>query len=364
MSPVRNPRVVFNAIPKHYPIPGDTTVYDTSRTIDLDSAPLNGGYLTKTLSLSPEPWLRERLRAPDVPSYSTPMRLGHTFVSFGLVKVLRSEDENVKEGEYYIGIVPWEAYTVHPWEGKQLAKPGQWPTFTTDVDAIPFMKVEKHPAMPWTLFMGALGVPGQTAWMGLKEYGNLKPGETIYVSTAAGAVGIMVVQLAKLAGLKVIASTSSDEKVKYLKSELGVDEAFNYKTTPVDEALAKYGPIDVYWDNVGGKALDAAIENANMNARILSCGYISEYNNEEAYGVKNLAWLFKKCIKIYGFLQPELMVKWLGKFMEEVPLQIATGQIKTKEHVVYGLENADKAWVEMFEGKNIGKTVVIVAEDN
>ncbi|KAF8588807.1 alcohol dehydrogenase [Ramaria rubella] len=364
MPSVPNPQIIFQSIPEDYIVPGETTVYDATRTIDLENVDLNGGYLTKTLVISPEPWLRERLRDPRIPSYSPPMRLGYAVVSIGLVKVLRSEDPTVKVGDYMVGAFPWEAYTVHPWEGKQPAQPGQWPAYTYDVDSMPPMVVPKHPALPWPLFMGALGLPGSTAWMGLQEYADMKEGETIYVSTGAGAVGTIVVQLAKMAGLKVIASTGSDHKVKYLEAELGVDHAFNYKTTPVQEALAKHGPIDIFWDNVGGQTLEAAIEHANVRGRILACGYISEYNTTERYGIKNMSWLFKKRLQLHGILLSDLRPKWEAKFMEVVPALLATGKLKSKEHIIHGLENADTALLEMFQGKHLGKTVVVVSEEN
>ncbi|GJJ10829.1 hypothetical protein Clacol_005057 [Clathrus columnatus] len=188
----------------------------------------------------------------------------------------------------------------------------------------------------------------------------------------------MVVQLAKIAGLKVIASTGSDEKVNYLLKEIGVDVAFNYKTTSVDSALAKEGPIDLYWDNVGGQTLEAAVEHCKVNAKIIVCGYISEYNNEQQYGIKpetiyvlitlaaikNFHWIFKKRLQIHGLLTPDHFTKWLNKFMEEVPPLVVQGKIKTKEDLVYGLDNAAQAFVDLLQGKNLGKTVVVVSEDD
>ncbi|KIJ27892.1 hypothetical protein M422DRAFT_37545 [Sphaerobolus stellatus SS14] len=305
-----------------------------------------------------------RYRHPIEVSCASPMRLGLPMVGSGLVKVIRSEDPKIKVGDFLAGIIPWQLYIVHPWEGWQPWPPGHWPNFTVDIDAWGpswLTKVQKLPGKDWTAVPGVLGSPGTTAWMGLKEYGDLKKGETIYVSTGAGALGSMVCQFAQAAGLKVIASTGSDEKVKYLIEVIGVDHAFNYKTTKVDSALSEWGPIDVYWDNVGGETLDAAIAHCNIHARILACGYISEYNGEEKYGVKNLAWIFKKRIRMYGILVGDLVPKWAGPFFEEVYKLLAEGKLKTQEHIVHGLENADKAWVELLQGKHLGKTVVVVS---
>ncbi|GJJ10787.1 hypothetical protein Clacol_005015 [Clathrus columnatus] len=364
MSEVSNPRLLYKSVPRGYPIPGENLIYDTSRTIDLENVPLNGGFLTKTLVVSPQPWLRERLRDPERISYSTPMRLGHTFVGFGLVKVIRSEDPDYPVGQYVVGMIPWEAYTVQPWDGKQISATGKLPAFTVDVDAMSMVKVAKHPTIPWSLFMGALGGSGQTAYMGLKEHADMKAGETIFVSTAAGSVGMMVVQLAKLAGLKVIATAGTDEKVNYVKNELGADVVFNYNTTSTSDVLQEHGPIDIYWDNVGGPTLEAAIENCNLHARIVACGYMSEYNDEDRYGVKTLSWIFKRRIHIHGIVTQDFRAKWTKQFFEEVPPLISSGKIKVKEEIVHGLENAATSWVDMLMGKNIGKSVVIVAEDD
>ncbi|KIJ38269.1 hypothetical protein M422DRAFT_33392 [Sphaerobolus stellatus SS14] len=363
MAPVPNPRVLFASIPSGYPVPGENTKYDDSEKIDLENIELKGGYITRTVLLSPEPWLRERMRDPSIVSYGTPMRMGLPIIGPGLMKVLRSEDPKIKEGEFLYGTIPWQLYIVHPWDGWKPYPPGSLPDYTVDMDHGIFNKVEKLPGgKDWTSLPGVVGIAGMTAWMALKEHGDLKKGETIYISTGAGAVGLMVCQFAKFAGLKVIASTGSDEKVKYLLEEIGVDHAFNYKTTNVDAALSKWGPIDVYWDNVGGPTLDAAILHCKVNARIIACGYITEYNGQEKYGVKNLAWLFKKRIKIYGILLPDLIPKWLGPFFEEVYKLLSEGKLKTREHIVHGLENADTAWVDMLQGKHLGKTVVVISD--
>lgn len=367
MAPIANPQILYKSIPQGYPVPGKDLVYDTSETIDLDTVPLNGGFLSKTIVISPEPWLRERLRDPKKPSYTTPMRLGYAVVGYGISKVLRSEDPKYSPGDYIFAVLPWKLYYVIPWEHAKVAEPGQWPDYTTDIDAVVnygSIKIQKVPGISLTTWAASLGGPGMTAYVSLKEHvPDWKPGQTIYVSTGAGAVGLMVVQLAKLAGLKVIASTGSDEKVDYLSKEIGVNVAFNYKTTSVNDVLEKEGPLDIYWDNVGGSTLEAAIEHCRVRAKIIVCGYISEYNDQEKYGVKNLHWIFKKRLQFFGILAYDLLGKWLPSFLQEVPALIASGKIKTKEDIVYGLEKAPQAFVDLLHGKNTGKTLVVVSED-
>ncbi|GJJ10830.1 hypothetical protein Clacol_005058 [Clathrus columnatus] len=175
--------------PPGYPKPGQDLVYETSETLDLETVSLNGGFLTKTLLISPEPWLRERLRV----------------VGYGVVKVLRSENPKFAPGDYAMGLIhkfgtqdpvsAWQLYTIHPWDGLKSAAPGQWPDYTVDIDNFTSLfglnKIPKNPHISLPLYLGALGGPGQTAYIGLREYApNMKPGQVIYVSTAAGAVGL------------------------------------------------------------------------------------------------------------------------------------------------------------------------------
>jgi len=209
--------------------------------------------------------------------------------------------------------------------------------------------------------VGVNGIPGQSAYHAMKAYANAKKGETIYVSTGAGAVGSVVCQLAKLWGLKVVASAGSDEKVRYLKDELKVDVAFNYKTVTIEDVLAK-NPLDIYWDNVGGPVLEAAIENARPGARIIMCGYISEYNSQCRYGIKNMDLAIWKCLSFHGFLASPMHDANADAFFDEMPKLVAEGKIKYREHITRGLENADRALRELFTGENFGKAVILVAD--
>jgi len=313
-----NPRIVFaKRLSDGYPVVGEHLVFDTSHSIDLDHVPLNGGYLTKTLLISPEPYMRERMRDPSIPSFTTTNVLGTPFVGNCLVIVLRSEKDGVKAGDYMFGMSTWEAYTVQPYvEARVQFKPEDWPPFTFDMDSLALHEVPNPDgAFPWMRYCSALGTPGLTAYVGFEELAEAKPGDTIFVSSGASGVGSMVLQLAKAKGLKVIASAGTDAKVEYMRS-LGADVAFNYKTSSYASVLSQHGPLDVYWDNVGGEGLDAAIKYAGFKARFVLCGALSEYNipPEKWHGVMNTNLIFKKRLTIRGFLVPDLAPKLAGKF--------------------------------------------------
>jgi len=342
MAPITNARVLFAAIPKDFPIPGETTVYDTSQKIDLETVPLNGGFLTKTLVLSIDPYMRGRMRAAEEKSYADAFILGAPIDGYGVCVVLRSENPKVAAGKHIYGIIPHQQYTVLP-----------------SMEGLTFL--EKDPKLPWTVFVGAAGMPGKTAFMGWKEFSRAKKGESAFISTGAGPVGSMVIQLAKRDGLKVIACAGSDEKVKFMR-EIGADVAFNYKTTDTREILAREGPIDVYWDNVGGSMLDAALEHAAINGRILECGTISGYNTGYQ-PVMNIHLTWAKSLTISGILVFHLQEKYEKEFYATIPQAIAAGEIKYKEEISRGLESVGDVILRVQQGRNTAKAVVIVSEE-
>ncbi|KAJ6475587.1 hypothetical protein C8R45DRAFT_1159745 [Mycena sanguinolenta] len=342
MAPVTNSRVLFAKIPKDFPVPGETTVYDTTQTIDLSNVPLNGGFLLKTLVLSVDPYMRGRMREAEIESYMPAFPLGEPLVSHGVGVVLRSDHAEVAAGKYIYGIFPHQGYNIIP-----------------NLDGLNFL--EKNPMLPWTAFLGAAGMPGLTAYCGWKEFSKAKKGETAFVTSGAGPVGSIVIQLAKRDGLKVIASAGSDEKVNFMK-DIGVDVAFNYKTTNTRDVLAHEGPIDVYWDNVGGQTLEAALDHANINGRLLECGMISGYNTGEQ-GIKNLGQVVGKSLTISGILVLRLGQKYVTEFYQAIPPAIASGELKYSEDVSRGLEMVGDVMLRVQKGWNTGKTVVIVADE-
>ncbi|KAJ7693401.1 hypothetical protein B0H17DRAFT_1199913 [Mycena rosella] len=365
-----NPRVVFAKRPgTGLPVPGEHLVYDASRSIDLEAVPLNGGFLTETLMLSPEPFLRERMRDLSVDSYSTHAVVGAPMVGFVLAVVLRSEKEGVNPGDHMLGLSHWEAYTVQPYmEGRVDFKAGKYPDWTEDTDAMALYQVgDPKGIYPWSRYFSVLGGPGLTAFCGLEAYGDPKKGETIYISSGASAVGSILIQLAKEKGLRVIASAGSDAKVEYMRS-LGADVAFNYKTTPIAAALKEHGPLDIYWDNVGGEAVEIAIEYLRLHGRVILCGAISEYNvaPKDRHGVKNLSEVCKKRLRIYGLMVAEHMATLGPRFFAEVPALMAQGKVTARETFTEGLENAADAFVKMLQAggaEELGKPVVIVAKE-
>ncbi|KAJ7046161.1 hypothetical protein C8F04DRAFT_1063508 [Mycena alexandri] len=343
MAPIQNARVLFNSVPENYPIPGETTVYDTTQTIDLEAVPLNGGFLIKTLVLSVDPYFRGRMRKPEKKSYAPPFELGAPIYGHGVGLVLRSENPAVEVGKHVYGPnILHQEYVVL----KELG---------------PATVLEKHPKLPWTAYLGAAGMPGQTAFVGWKEYSDAKPGEVAFVTTGAGPVGAMVIQLAKQAGLKVIASAGSEEKVKFMQS-IGADVAFNYKTTDTREVLAKEGPIDIFWDNVGGDILDAAIEHAAINARFLECGSISGYNGAHT-PIKNMSMVVGKTLHIHGILVFRLLPKYYKEFYDTIPAKLASGELKYSEDVTKGLDKVGDVILAVQKGTNKAKAVVVVAEE-
>lgn len=342
MAPVKNGRLIYKEMPTEYPIPGKTTVYDDSETIDLEHAPLKGGLLIKMLVVSIDPYIRKKMRDPSKPYFSPPYIPGNSIDNFGVGVVLRSEASGFKVGDHVYGLLPFDEYVV--WD-----KP----------EELIVLKNEEN--LPWSVYLGVAGMPGQTAYCGWKEHSSAKKGETLFVTAGAGAVGSAVIQLAKAEGLKVIASAGSEDKVAYMKS-LGADVVFNYKTTRAHDVLKTEGPIDIYWDNTGGEPLEAAIEYSAVQSRIIICGTISGYNGA-LYPVSNFGIVFEREITIYGFLFARLFAKYKDQFFAEIPKRIASGEFKHKEDFTYGLENAGQAIYDVQVGKNQGKSVVVVAKE-
>ncbi|KZP04315.1 NAD-P-binding protein [Athelia psychrophila] len=344
MAPVTNGRHLFNEVPTGFPVPGKTTVYDASQTIDLENVPLNGGFLLKVLVVSIDPYLRGKMRDATVKSYSPPFFIGEPLGNFGVSVVLRSDNPAFKAGDHLYGYALFQEYIV-----------------TDKVEY--YRKIENKEGLPWSVYVGAAGMPGKTAWFAWKEWANSKKGETVFVTAGAGPVGSFVIQLAKLEGLKVIASAGSAEKVAFLK-ELGADVAFNYKTESTKEVLEREGPINIYWDNVGGETLDLALANAapSGGARFIECGMISVYNGTP-YPLQNAINIVSRQISMHGFIVGSLAHKYDELFYAEVPAKLASGAIKYTEDRTLGLERVGEAILDVQTGKNTGKSVIIVAEE-
>ncbi|RPD54820.1 NAD(P)-binding protein [Lentinus tigrinus ALCF2SS1-7] len=344
MGFVKNGRIIYSEIPTGYPVPGKTLVYDESQTIDLDNEPLHGGILVKVLVLSIDPYLRRRMQEPSPLDFFPPFKVGEPLDNSGVGVVVRSENPSFKPGDHVLGRFLFQQYLVLP-DPK-------------------LRKLDNREGLSLSAYLGVCGVPAQTAHHAWREYAQpkIKKGDVLFVTAASGAVGAIVAQLAKADGLKVIASAGSDEKVEYVRS-LGVDVAFNYKKVSTREVLQKEGPINFYWDNVGGESLEAALEFAAQKATFIICGMISNYNTKEPYNVKNLQQLVWREITFNGFLVGSLMPKYDDEFFATMPARVAKGEIKYKEHFVKGLENAGQALLDVLSGENFGKSVVVVSEE-
>lgn len=233
-------------------------------------------------------------------------------------------------------------------------------------------RLQPLPELNITTYVGALGMPGATAFMSLAEYIGETPKEnsTMFVTSAAGIVGQLVCQLAKQKGVKVIASAGSEEKIEFLKNSVGVDHAFNYKTADIDAELASFGGeegITYMFDNVGGKQLESYIANSAVHGVVIICGAIASYNAQGAPtgGVNNFPMgVLSRQRSLHGFIVSSLMPKWGKRFQEVMPAAVRDGKIKSKEDIRFGVENLAQSFVDLLTGNHHGKVVVLVDSEN
>jgi len=308
-------------------------------TVDLP-APGDGEVQVKNLWMTVDPYMRGRMN--DVKSYSPPFPLGKAMDGGAIGEVTASGSPNFKPGDLVQSGFGWR-------EG-----------FTTGADKI--QKLDPR-GLPPQAFLGAAGMPGLTAYAGLLRVAALKEGDVVFVSGAAGAVGSMVAQIAKAKGHTVIGSAGGADKVKFLK-EIGVDHVIDYKATPdINAALIAAAPdgIDVYFDNVGGAHLEAALNSAKLFARFAICGMISMYNAvEPPPGPRNLALLIGKNIRMEGFIVSHHF-DLMPKYAEELAGWVKAGKVTWKETVFEGIEKAPDAFLGLFSGENLGKMLVKLA---
>ena len=296
-----------------------------------------GEFLIRNVWMSVDPYMRGRMR--DRESYIPPFRLNEPMDGGAVGEVLRSQHPDFKPGDMVLHMRGWREYALG--DGSMVKLP---PT-----------------GAPADLYLGLLGVPGLTAYFGLFDIADLQAGETVFVSGGAGAVGSVAIQLAKIQGCRVIASCGSDEKAAWLREETGADHVINYRTTDdLTAALRAAAPegIDVYFDNVGGEHLEAALECLKVNGRIAACGMISQYNDVgEGVGIRNLLMVVGKRLTIKGFIVSDYMHR-----REEalVPMMkwYHEGRLNSRSTVFEGIESAADAMIGLFEGTNTGKMLV------
>lgn len=298
----------------------------------------DGEMLLKTKYLSVDPFMRGKMR--DRESYTPPYPLHEAIACSGVGEIIESKNDKFKVGDFVSAVMSWSEYCVANEKTVRLLE---------NKDEL-------------TSAQGVLGMTGRTAYFGLLHLGKPKAGETVVVSGAAGAVGSVVGQIAKLQGCRVVGIAGSDEKVNYLIKELGFDAAINYKNQNVFQALKDQCPngIDVYFDNVGGEITDQVVSLINYKARIVICGAISEYNSEHGTtGPRIFPKLLSKSASAHGFI-----VSDFDHIRSEAETQLkkwlAEGKIKGRETIIEGFENTVPAFLSLFNGGNIGKLLVKV----
>jgi len=307
-------------------------------------SPAPGELLVRTRFLSVDPYMRGRMR--DAESYAEPWDVGDALKGGIVGEVVESESDAYDAGDLVTG-------------------EGRWADYAT-LDADDVAPVDPTVADP-AAYLGVLGMPGRTAYFGLLEVGEPKPGDTVVVSGAAGAVGSVVGQIAKRNGCRVVGFAGSDEKTDWLTDDLGFDAAINYKTTDdYRAALDEAAPdgVDVYFDNVGGPITDAVFTKLNLDARIAVCGQIAHYNDEGVpTGPRKLPQIIPVRARIQGLLIADFATRF-GEASERLGRWVASGELKHRETVVEGLENAPDAFLGLFAGDNIGKQVVRVSAED
>ncbi|KIW70934.1 hypothetical protein PV04_03162 [Phialophora macrospora] len=349
---VPNKSLIFSAVPTHAPIPGEHMTLE-DRPFDPSQAPPPQGITAKTLWISLDPYMRGRMRPASSASYSPAYTLGEPLTAYALVQVLASDAEAFSAGDIVYGQFPVAEYSAIPRE--MLDRPVVRKVRALESD------------VPLSAWLSVLGSTGLTAYASLYKIGVPKRGETIFVSSAAGAVGLFVGQIARIEGLTVIGSVGDDAKLRFIR-ENGFHDGFNYKKERTADALKRLAPqgIDIYYDNVGGEQLEAAIEAMNSFGRIVVCGMISQYNKPaaEQYAVRGLTNIVSKRLKIEGFVvtDPEFF-KYREERDEKMIQWLKEGKMKSIEHVTEGIDNAADAFIAMLEGSTaVGKAVLKMAD--
>jgi len=297
-----------------------------------------GEVLVRNSFMSVDPYMRGRMNAGE--SYTASYQIDEPLTGGCVGQVVAGQHDRFKVGDYVMSFLGWREYFVSDGSNLNLIDPR---------------------LAPIQAYLGVLGMPGLTAYVGLLDIGRLKAGETVFVSAAAGAVGAVACQIAKLKGCRVIGSAGSPAKIAWLLEEAGVDAAFNYRAvTDLTAELGRAAPegIDVYFENVGGTHLEAALQHMNNYGRISVCGMISQYNaTTPEPAPRNLGLVIGKRLTLQGFIVSDHADRQ-PQFFADMAQWLATGQIKWQETVVEGIEHAPQALIGLFKGENVGKMLV------
>ena len=305
-----------------------------------------GDVLVRAIYLSLDPYMRGRMDAAK--SYAENFQVGKPLKARAIGAVAASRNGDYREGDIVFGVLDWADLSHVP--GGNGLRP-----------------VDTSSGAPLAWHLGALGMPGMTAWVGV-AMAEPKAGETFFVSAASGAVGQIAGQIAKIRGCRVVGCAGTDAKVAYLLDDLGFDAGFNHRTQAHDllGALQRAAPdgLDIYFDNVGGAILEAALDHANTKARVTACGMISQYNltREETPGVRNLTHIVRKRIRMEGFIVSDHAAK-RPAFEADMAAWLKAGKIKYRVDVAEGLDAAPAAFIAMLKGDNFGKQVVRVSRE-
>jgi NADPH-dependent curcumin reductase CurA len=326
---MENKRVVLASRPKGWV---------TEENFRLESAPLpkpaEGEVLVKNLWLSLDPYMRGRM--DDVKSYVKGVDIGEVMVGQTVGEVVESRNEKLKKGDKVLTQLGWQLFGS-----------------TREASRVDGTNV------PLSYYLGCLGMPGMTAYFGLKEIGQPKAGETVVVSAASGAVGSVVGQLAKSWGARAVGIAGGAEKCEYVKGELGFDACVDYKAGNLHRDLKEACPkgADVYFDNVGGVTLDTMLRLMNVHSRIIVCGLISEYNATEPYGYRNLRSVLVNRIRMQGMIVFDWRERY-GEALRDLLKMFQQGNLRYRESVVEGLQNAPRGLISLLKGGNFGKQLV------
>jgi NADPH-dependent curcumin reductase CurA len=303
--------------------------------------PAEGQVLIRNAYFSVDPYMRPRMN--DVRSYVAPFTLGEAMTGGAVGRVAASRNSRYAEGDWVLHQLGWREWSLSDGAALRRLDPAAAPVSTA---------------------LGVLGMPGFTAWYGLFVLGEPKEGDTVFVSGAAGAVGSAVGQMARIAGCRVIGSAGSAEKLEWLR-ELGFDDVFDYNEERPHAALTELAPdgIDIYFDNVGGEQLEAAIGALRTYGRIAACGSISRYNDASpSPGPRNMFLIVTKRLRIQGYIISDHFDRF-GEFSREAAEWVSDGRLRYRETIVEGIENAPRAVLGLLRGENVGKMLVKVGPD-
>lgn len=330
-----NTKVIFKSRPEGLPTPGNFEI------VREETPPLEEGqFLLENDYLSLDPYMRMLMGGGWTYS-GTAMTPGDLMVGRVLGHVTESRNPDFLIGDHVVGRLGWQTYAVS--DGANLD-----------------FKLEPKHSVPLSAWLGVCGSTGVTAWAGVRIVGNLREGETLLVSAAAGSVGSAAGQLAKATGARAVGIAGGPDKCRLVVEEFGFDTCCDYKLDNLEEQIRDACPdgVDVYFDNVGGAVLDAALANMNRGGRIPVCGVLSVYNEAgEPYGIRNYRYIFDKMLTIQGFLLSDYRDRW-SEGRAELEELLASGKLKYRETIAEGIENAPEAFIGMLQGANVGKQLV------